>query len=104
MSPGLAMARASKRSEPIEAGTRHIRVYADIAEMISEILLVREDLSSAALLDPMVRAGVTAMHAQLKPQLDRVRKVREELKRTLAQARNEVAEEGPHKPRKAGPG
>lgn len=74
-----------QRREKGESGTRQIRVYDDLADMIGEILEV-EGGTAAAFIDPLVRPQITAKHAQLETEIQRIRKAKENLERVRASA------------------
>lgn len=63
-----------------EKGTRHVRVFADLADMLGDIIDV-EGGSVANLIDGWLRVHVVARHASLKKQIDAMRKAREEAQR-----------------------
>jgi hypothetical protein len=74
-----------------ERGTRQVRVYEDIGDMISWIIRV-EGGTTASLLDPLVRAEVTERFLRHKEKIERLkqaedalRKVEEEVKRQASQ-------------------
>lgn len=80
-----------RRERKGENGTRQIRVYDDLADMIGEILDV-EGGTAAALIDPLVRPQVSAKHEQLRSEIEKIRKAKENLERARASARRRSAE------------
>jgi hypothetical protein len=69
--------RPKKGQEP--AGSRQVRVMSDLADMIGEIVEVRgKGWSSVRLLDPLIRGEITALHAQLLPQIEKLRAIRKQ--------------------------
>lgn len=71
-------------------GTYQVRINADLGEMLSDILLVRGDeVTSATLLDPMIRADLTRMHEELKPRIQKVKLLQQQLSEAIAEARQE---------------
>lgn len=103
---GADMARGNrggrpKAGETVE-GTRQVRLFADLAEMVSDILKVRPELTSAQLLDPLVRPSVVAMHDHYAEAIEKVRAAEAVLRRAVEQARGEVQEQPPPKGRRRG--
>lgn len=85
-SMGLVKMSRNQREKKGENGTRQIRVYDDLADMIGEILEV-EGGTAAALIDPLLRPQISAKHAQLEPEIQKIRKAKENLERARASAR-----------------
>jgi hypothetical protein len=75
-----------QREKKGENGTRQIRVYDDLADMIGEIIDV-EGGTAAALIDPLLRPQISAKHRQLEPEIQKIRKAKENLERARAAAR-----------------
>lgn len=84
---GRDMARQGRpKKSDGEQGTKHTRLFEDIVEMIGWITRV-EGISSAQLLDPMVRGQVTARYAKHKSVIDRIKAAEDELQRVEEEAR-----------------
>lgn len=61
-----------KKSEG-DAGTKAVRVYTDIGEMLGWILLIKKK-KSAAYLDPLLREQITAEFEEIKPAVEAFKK------------------------------
>ncbi len=77
-----------------EEGTRQVRVFEDVGEMISWIIRV-EGGKTANLLDPMIRSQVTARYQKHKEVIDKIRAAEEELERVEAEAKQSVKRRKP---------
>ena len=69
-----------------DAGTRQVRVFEDVGEMISWIIRV-EGGKTANLLDPMIRAQVTARYQKHREVIDKIRAAEEALERVETEAK-----------------
>ena len=65
------------KKEDGDSATRQIRVFADLADMMADIIDV-EGGSVANLVDGWLRHQVTAKHTALKPLIDQMKKLREQ--------------------------
>jgi hypothetical protein len=65
------------KSEEGDLGTKHVRIKADLAEMLSEILKI-DGGTSADYLDPLVRPQIATTHAELLPAINALKKGREQ--------------------------
>jgi hypothetical protein len=72
-----------------ETGTRQVRVNGDIGEMIGWIYEI-EGVSSAVLLDPLVRPQVTARYERIRATVEKIKRRREEEDRLKAEARQHL--------------
>lgn len=96
--------RGRPKAEEGESGTGHVRVFEDIRDMLSDITLVRTDLTTAQILDPLVRAEVTQLWEKHRVQIDAAKAAQRAADESLEKARQDaarVAEEkaGARKPR-----
>lgn len=70
----LTVARPKKAESADEPkGTKHIRVNADLADMLSDILLVEPRQTSARIVDPWLRPSLVAKWEAIR---DRAAKIR----------------------------
>lgn len=69
-----------------DLGTKQVRLYADLAEMIADLIEV-EGGTTAALCDPLLRPQVAARWKQREAEIQVIRKAKEQ----LARAREQVA-------------
>lgn len=76
-----------------DRGTKHVRVFDDAAEMIGWIVRI-EGGSSATLLDPMIRAQLTARYLKHKDVIDKIRAA----EKTAQNAVDEAISEAEKKP------
>jgi hypothetical protein len=79
---------ASSRDES-EKGTRQVRVFDDVGEMISWIIKI-EGGTTAALLDPMIRDGVVARYRRHEEAIKKIRAAEEELEKALQEAKSQA--------------
>lgn len=61
------------KKEAGEAGTRGVRVYADVAEMLGWILRV-DGGTSAGLLDPLIRPQVVSRYAAIEGAVEAIKR------------------------------
>ncbi len=82
------MARKPARVDG-EKGTTHVRLLADLAEMISWIVRLErleQKGGSALLLDPMLRPQIRARYGKYKAQIDQIKAAEAELRKVEDQA------------------
>lgn len=79
-----------KRDE--EGKTRQVRVNDDLAYMIGWIVRFDESLTSATLLDPMIRDKITALFEPLKPQVAKIEAAEAAAKEVAEKAIKDVTE------------
>lgn len=72
--------RPSKEDSSGDAGTRMVRLYNDVADMVGWIVEL-EGGTAAQLLDPLIRAAILARYKRIEPQVIKIKKAREEAKR-----------------------
>ena len=77
-----------------EAGTRQVRVFEDVGEMISWIVRV-EGVKTSNLLDPMIRAQVTARYQKHKEVIEKIRAAEEALERVETEAKQGLRKRKP---------
>lgn len=77
--------------EKVEKGTHQIRVNADLGEMIAWILRI-EGGTSAVLLDPMLRAQVTARYKRYEKEIDELRAAEDAMKAVEAGVKEKLKE------------
>ena len=82
------------KSDESEAGTRQVRVFEDVGEMISWIVRV-EGVKTSNLLDPMIRAQVTARYQKHKEVIGKIRAAEETLERVEAEAKQTAKKRKP---------
>lgn len=82
------MGKKPRRNES-DQGTKHVRLFEDIVDMVGWIVRV-EGGSSAQLLDPMIRAQVTAKYRRHEDVINRMRAAEQELRRLEEEARSYV--------------
>lgn len=63
------------RKDEGEADTRLIRVFPDIAEMISWITEM-QDIKTANLVDPILRPAILMRYEQIKPEIEAMKKLK----------------------------
>jgi hypothetical protein len=78
--PMMAKGGRPKRDEG-DRGTRHVRVNEDIADMVSWILRV-ENVSSARLLDPLLRAAILARYKKHEKAINMLKSAEEEARKS----------------------
>lgn len=61
--------------------TRHIRVAADLADKLGEILDVEDDTNSAEWVDPLIRREIENRHKQYMPAILKKREAHEQAKK-----------------------
>lgn len=72
-----------------EDATRQVRVFEDIGDMVSWIVRV-EGCKTANLLDPMIRAEVTARYLKHKDVIDKIRAAEEALAKVESDAKQQA--------------
>lgn len=71
--------RPPKEDGSGDAGTRMVRLYNDVADMIGWIVEL-EGGTAAQLLDPLIRGPIIARFERIKPQVQKIKKARDEAK------------------------
>ncbi len=71
MFPTTEMARP--KQDATDGGTRHLRVYGDLADMVGWIVRI-EKTSSAKLVDPLIRPQITARYKQIEKLVEQIKK------------------------------
>lgn len=77
--------------------TRHVRVPEDLAEKLSEILAIEQDISAAEFLDPLIRVEIENRHKQYLPAIQAMRAAEEQgrkLRDEVPEMANELGEAG----------
>lgn len=69
------MPKNTDQTKPPERGTTHVRVMDDVAEWIGWIYEV-EGISSAVLLDPLIRHSVEARYKRIESVVERIKEAR----------------------------
>jgi hypothetical protein len=91
----LLRPRMSKaKQDDGEAGTRQVRVMEDLGEMISWIIRV-EGGKTANLLDPMIRAQITARYQKHKEVIEKIRAAEDNLNRIEEEAKQAAKKRKP---------
>jgi hypothetical protein len=68
--------RGRPKSGEMNGGTRQVRIHEDLADMLGWIIKLKGG-SVATILDPLIRPQITAMHRELKPAIDAMKKAQE---------------------------
>lgn len=70
-------------------GTRAVRLFDDLADMISWIVSLANDskVTAASLVDPLLRPQIVARYERIRPQVERI-------KRAQAEAQKQNDDEG----------
>lgn len=76
------------RKDEGDHGTRQVRVFEDIAEMVSWIVRV-EGGTTAKVIDPLVRAQLTVRYLKHKDVIDKIKKAEDEARRVEEEAISE---------------
>jgi hypothetical protein len=84
------MARGGRpKADEGDRGTRQVRVFDDVADMLS--LLVRVlGTNTAQLLDPMIRPDLESLYEQHRPAIEQIKAAEERLRTAEAQLRQAV--------------
>lgn len=75
MTTGLAMPKKTDPTKQPERGTTHVRVMDDVAEWIGWIYEV-EGISSAILLDPLIRSSIEARYKRIETIVETIKEAR----------------------------
>lgn len=78
-------------------GTTHVRLFTDLAEMIGWIVRVEKKTGkdgAAQLLDPMIRAQVTARYNKYLPHIQKLKQMQAQLKKAEEEAATAVKKSG----------
>ena len=75
--------------EESDRGTRQVRVFEDVGEMISWIIRI-EGGTTASLLDPMIRAEITARYLKHEDAIDKIKAAENALKKIENDARDQA--------------
>lgn len=80
-------------AEPMEKGTRQVRVYEDVGDMISWIVRVTGE-NTASLLDPLVRAEITEKYMRYEEQIKKIKAAEDALKKVETEAKQAAQKKG----------
>jgi hypothetical protein len=86
----------AEKSTPQSTATRHVRIAEDLAEMLGDILET-EGGTSAAFLDPLLRAEIVKRHNRNMPAITALQKARDKARKLREQgpvAAHELGGEG----------
>jgi|GEM_PF-6363025 len=89
MRPTMAHSSTKPVRDENEEATRQVRVFEDIGDMVSWIVRV-EGCKTANLLDPMIRAEVTARYLKHKDVIDKIRAAEEALAKVESDAKQQA--------------
>ena len=95
------------RKDQGEAGTSQIRINDDLAVMLSELLLVMPNKTTAQIVDPFLRPELTLLHERHKAQIEKVKaaiEAAEQARLKAIQESEELERQGPGKKPKPKPG
>jgi hypothetical protein len=61
-------------------GTRQVKLFSDLADMISWIVTLANDpkVTAASLVDPLLRPQIVARYERVRPQVERIKKAQAE--------------------------
>lgn len=87
-----------------DRGTKQVRVFEDIADMLSDLSLVYPQ-STAQILDPLIRAEVEELHEKYLPKIEEAKAAKAIAEEKLQKIREEAQriandEKGPKKPKR----
>lgn len=83
---GTRMAKAGRpKLDDSDRGTKQVRVFEDLAEMISWIVRI-EGGTTANLLDPMIRAEVESRYERHRAAIEKIRAAEDELRKVETEA------------------
>lgn len=57
--------------------TTHVRIPEDLMDMLREIRLVQK-ATNGAIIEPMIRPGITKLHADLLPRIRKIQKLQDQ--------------------------
>jgi hypothetical protein len=84
----------TKSGRPLESegdqATKQVRIFKDLADMLSDLALVHPKVT-AQILDPLIRAEVTELHALYLPKITEAKRVQKENEERLQKVRDEAA-------------
>lgn len=78
-----------EKAEKAEKGTHQIRVNPDLGEMISWIIRI-EGGTTAVLLDPMLRAQVTARYKKYEAEIKKLKDAEEKMRKVEAEVKEQL--------------
>lgn len=87
-----------------DAGTKQVRVFEDLAEMLSDLSLVHPK-STAQILDPLIRAEVEDLHEKYRPQIEKAKAAKKTADEQLQRIKDEaerIANQQPEPKKKRG--
>lgn len=79
------------KAEEGDAGTGLVRVFEDIRDMLSDITLVKPDMKTAQILDPLIRPEVTRIWEKFKAQIEDAKNAARIAGEALERARQDAA-------------
>lgn len=77
-----------------DAGTRQVRVNADLGEMLGWIYEI-EGEKSAVILDPLIRATITGRYKRIEATVEKIKKRRAEEEKIKREALEQLRRQGP---------
>jgi hypothetical protein len=81
------MARGRGRPpKPEEEGTRGVRLYKDLADMIAAIVAVSDDpkVTAASVVDPLLRPQIKARYERIRVQIEKIERAKADAKKADA--------------------
>lgn len=92
------MAKAGRpRKDDTEPGTRMVRLFEDLADLLSDLSLVLPK-TIAQIVDPLLRPEIELLHERYKAQIETVKAAQKAAEDALAKARIEAAQIDQPKP------
>jgi hypothetical protein len=81
--PTMASTQRGRPPKDEDEGTRMVRLYTDLADMIGWIVKLsgKKGYTAAQLVDPLLRPQIVARYDQIKPQVDKIKKAQAEAKK-----------------------
>lgn len=72
--------------KPKEEGTRGVRLYGDLADMIAAIVAVADDpkVTAASVVDPLLRPQIKARYERIRVQVEKIEKAKADAKKADA--------------------